>query len=429
MLQAGFGKADLTPPLGTPLAGHFARRPAQGIHDPLLATAVVMDADEERLAVVSCDLLGMPRDVVQRVRELAHQQVGLEADRVLVHGTHTHAGPELRPDRGEVDERYRDLVVEKIATALVLATRDLAPCELAWTRGSESRLSFNRRFWMNDGSVRMNPGVGNPDIMRPAGPIDPDVLGLWVMRDGQPAGLIAGFACHLDVLGAQHLVSADVPCYLRQTLSHALAQPVSVVYLNGTCGDINHVDVTASGPQGGHEHSAMMGRVLAGELLRSLQHAQPVDGPPPLGASTMVRTTWRAWPQEEVDAARRTVEDESVEYATWTRHRAMRVLTVAERAGEPRELEVQALRVGSAAVVGLPGEVFCQLGLDIKRDAPLSHVMVAELSNDNPGYIPTPSAFEEGGYEVDSAASAPETGGLLVEAARELLAQMAAAGP
>jgi len=107
----------------------------------------------------------------------------------------------------------------------------------------------------------------------------------------------------------------------------------------------------------------------------------------------------------------------------------MRVLTVAERAGEPRELEVQALRVGSAAVVGLPGEVFCQLGLDIKRDAPLSHVMVAELSNDNPGYIPTPSAFEEGGYEVDSAASAQETGGLLVEAARELLAQMAAAGP
>lgn len=429
MLQAGFGKADLTPPLGTPLAGHFARRPAQGIHDPLLATAVVMDSDEERLAVVSCDLLGVPREVVQRARDLVHQQVGLQADRVLVHGTHTHAGPELRPDRSEVDERYRDLVVEKIATAVVLATRALAPCELLWTRGSESRISFNRRFWMKDGSVRMNPGVGNPDIVRPAGPIDPDVLGLWVMREGRPAGLIANFACHLDVLGAQHLVSADVPCYVRQTLSHALARPVSVVYLNGPCGDINHVDVTAACRQGGHEHSAKMGRVLAGELLRSLGDAQPVDGAPLLTASTLVQTAWRTWPQDEIDAARRTVQDQSVEYATWTKHRAMRILAVAEHAGEPRELEVQALRVGSAAIVGLPGEVFCQIGLDIKTDAPLPRVLVAELSNDSPGYIPTPSAFEQGGYEVDSAACAPVTGDLLAQAARNLLAQMAAAGP
>ncbi|MGD9520188.1 MAG: neutral/alkaline non-lysosomal ceramidase N-terminal domain-containing protein [Armatimonadota bacterium] len=423
MLQAGFGKADLTPPLGTHLAGHFSERPAQGIHDPLLATAVVMESGDERLAIVSCDLLGVPREVVRSVRDLVHQQVGLEAHQVMVHGTHTHAGPEMRSERHGVDGRYVDLAIQKIATAVVLAVRNLAPCELVFTRGSESRLSFNRRFWMKDGSVRMNPGIGNTDIVRPAGPIDPDVLGLWVMREGQPAGLVANFACHLDVLGAQYLVSADVPHYLRQTLSDALARSIPVVYLSGTCGDINHINVTGGPGQSGFDHSAKMGRTLAGELLRSLQEAVPIEDTPLIGLSTQVQTSWRGWPEAEVEAARRTVDDPSVEKATWTRHRAMRILTVDAHHGEPRELEVQVFRIGSAAVVGVPGEVFCGVGLDIKKASPLPHVMVAELCNDNPGYIPLPSAFDEGGYEVDSAACAPETAALLVEAASNLLAK------
>jgi hypothetical protein len=325
-----------------------------------------------------------------------------------------------------MDERYIDLAVQKIATAVVLAVRDLSPCELLFTKGHENRISFNRRYWMKDGTVKMNPGVGNPEIVKPAGPIDPDVLGLWVMRAGEPAGLIANFACHLDVLGAQDFVSADVPYYVRQTLSDALSRPVSVVYLNGPCGDINHIDVTKPHSQGGFEHSAMMGRVLAGELLRSLQGAVPVEPTAIRGISTTVKTAWRVWPDDEVHEARRIVDDPSVDKATWTWHRALRILAVAQHNGKPRDLEVQALRIGSTAIVGLPGEVFCQIGLDIKRNAPLPHVMVAELCNDNPGYIPVPSAFQEGGYEVDSAGCAPETGELLLQAGRELLGELAA---
>ncbi len=419
MLRAGFGIADITPPLGLHLAGHFRRRPAKGIHDSLLATALVLEADEERAAVVSCDLLGLSRQVVQRARELVHQQVGLAAEQVLLAATHTHAGPEVRPDRNGFDERYADFLVEKIATAVVLAVRDLGECELVFTRGREERISFNRRYWMRDGTVKMNPGVGNPDIVRPAGPIDPDVLGLWVMREGEPAGVVVNFACHLDVLGsANELVSADVPHYVRQTLSGALGRQVPVVYLNGCCGDINHIDVNGPPRQGGYEHSEMMGRVLAGEMLRSLMNAKAIQ-PGPVGAvSEMVRTHWRLWPEEEVKRAREILEDESVDKETWTYHRALRIVSVAEHRGEERELEVQGVRAGEAVIVGLPGEVFCQIGLDIKAQAALEDVMVAELSNDNPGYIPTEAAFDEGGYEVDSAGCAPETGRLLVEAGR-----------
>lgn len=426
MFRAGFGRADITPPLGTHLAGHFRHRPARGIHDPLLVTAAVVESGEERVAAVSCDLLGVTAELVGRARDLIHQQVGLEAERVLVAATHTHAGPEVRGERPGIDERYVDLLVEKAATAVVLAVRDLAPAELVFSRGRESRISFNRRYVMRDGSVKTNPGVGNPDIVRAAGPIDPDVLALWVMRGGRPVGVIVNFACHLDVLGSRNeLISADVPHLLRQCLSAALAGPVAVVYLNGCCGDINHINVHGKAGQGGYEHSRMMGKVLAGELLRSLDGARRVEDETIGACRRAVGTRWRRWPEDEVAKARETVADPSINRESWPYYRALRILHVAEHDGGRRELEVQALRAGDVAIVGLPGEVFCQIGLDIKSGASMRDVMVAELANDNPGYIPTAAAFDEGGYEVDSAGCAPETGDLLAEAAVELVSELA----
>ena len=57
------------------------------------------------------------------------------------------------------------------------------------------------------------------------------------------------------------------------------------------------------------------------------------------------------------------------------------------------------VRIGDVGIVGLPGEIFCEFGMDIKRHSPAKHTMVIGLANDAIGYIPTEEAFEHGGYE------------------------------
>ncbi len=423
-MLAGFGMADITPPLGTPLAGHFRRRPAQGVHDPLHATAAVFDDGQTRAAVVSCDLLCLTREVTDGARAIIHQQVGIEPERVLIAATHTHAGPELRPERGPAERGYIELLIEKIATAVVLAARSLAEAELLGAVGREGRISFNRRYRMRDGSVRTNPGVGNPDVVEPAGPIDPDVLAVWAMADGRPAGLILNFACHLDVLGsANQLISADVPCYVRQVLAGAVGHLVPVVYLNGTCGDINHVDITR-GTRGTFAHSEFMGRVLAGEALRVLQDAKAVNDGPVAAAMSQLPIARRQFDDETIQWARQTAQDPSVPENSWAYHRARRVLAAVEKAAERETAEVMAMRIGSLGLVGLPGEIFCEIGLDIKSRSPAGLTAIAELASHNLGYVPTRRAFSEGGYEVESAIWQEDLGERLADAAVDLLGEL-----
>jgi len=79
-------------------------------------------------------------------------------------------------------------------------------------------------------------------------------------------------------------------------------------------------------------------------------------------------------------------------------------------------------------VVGLPGEVFVDLGLAIKQASPFATTLVIELCQDAPGYIPTRKAFAEGSYETVNSRVAPGGGERMADAAIELLAQLAPAG-
>jgi len=129
----------------------------------------------------------------------------------------------------------------------------------------------------------------------------------------------------------------------------------------------------------------------------------------------------RRFDEATVEWAKRTVEDPSVPEDSWAYYRARRTLSAVEAAGQVERAEVVALRVGSLGMVGLPGEIFCEIGLDIKRRSPAEFTAVAELTGDNLGYVPTKQAFSEGGYEVESAIWEEELGAKLADAASDLL--------
>jgi neutral ceramidase len=110
--------------------------------------------------------------------------------------------------------------------------------------------------------------------------------------------------------------------------------------------------------------------------------------------------------------------------------RARKILSLAEmrtRWGETYPLEVQVFRLSDqAAVVTLPGEIFVELGLAIKAGSPFRTTLIVELANDAPAYLPNREAFPQGDYEVINSRVAAGSGEMLVEAALQMLEELAA---
>lgn len=103
---------------------------------------------------------------------------------------------------------------------------------------------------------------------------------------------------------------------------------------------------------------------------------------------------------------------------------AVKALDLA-RMGPFRPMEVQVFRLDAdTALVGLPCEIFVELGLAIKKDSPFKNTIVMSICNDRPSYVPTRKAFKEGSYEISNARVKPEAGEMLVATTVKLLSEL-----
>jgi hypothetical protein len=422
-LRAGFVTVDITPPLGVYLAGHFNARPANGIHDPLTAQVVVLELGEQRLALVGCDLVGVPAELTDPVRTRVRETVGIPPEHVMVWATHTHAGPILHSHGSETrDEEYFRMLAEKLAGGVIAANGNLREVTLRIAWGEERRVGHNRRYRLKDGSVRTNPGVGNPEISRVDGPMDPAVGALYISdADGLQAVLV-NYACHLDVLGnGNFLFSADYPYYLRQTLEAAYGRKLVIPFANGACGNINHIDVFANRRQGGYDHARIMGMMLAGEVLKIEGKALPLEAQELWGKSKVLEMPRRPYSDAELAELRAILANDKIADRAYPKIRARTHLAQHEAGRAVAPIEVQTLKVGDLALFGIPGEYFVEYGIELRERSSAAHSFVVELANDSIGYIPTPEAFDEGGYEGTSARFARDTGPIMADTVLELL--------
>jgi hypothetical protein len=339
---------------------------------------------------------------------------------MLVCATHTHTGPALT-------EAYRAFVAERIADAVQMARQQAAPTTCRIGFGHEDRLSFNRRFWMKDGSVVTNPGANNPNVVKPVGPIDPRVAVLSFAREGcDLAGLLVNFALHLDTIGGT-LISADYPFFMARLLRQVYGPDLAVLFVNGAAGDLNHFDVFGRGPRKGFAEPRRIGTVLGAEVIKVLQDQEPLVATPVRFARKEIELPLAEVTPEEVARAEAIVsrpedrEHDFVMDTVW----AHRTVQIAQAQGQPRLTEVQVLRLGDLGFVGIPGELFVVLGQYIREQSPLPHTCIIELANDSVGYLPPRQAFQEGGYEVTSCRYTPEVGERITETALELLREVA----
>src|SRR5947208_5565728 len=92
-LKIGAAEIDITPPVGHRMAGYFDERLATGIHDPLKAKAIILQQDQEQIALVFCDLVGVSLTVTTNARAQASQKTGIPVSNIVICATHSHTGP------------------------------------------------------------------------------------------------------------------------------------------------------------------------------------------------------------------------------------------------------------------------------------------------------------------------------------------------
>lgn len=437
-LEAGVAVAGITPPVPYRMCGYFDERTSTGVHDPLFAKALVLKQGDIRIALVFCDLIGISPELNKQAQKLATEKTGIPAANICIAATHSHTGPlycgAMRKhfhnkaiaqdgcDRlEEID--YPAQLQEKIAEAVAKAAASLKPVVLRAGIAKQEGLSFNRRFHMkNGGEVVFNPGVKNPDILRPAGPIDPDV-GILLMNavgSDQPFASLTVFALHLDTFGGT-LYSADYPALLQDSLREHFGDQFVSLFGIGTCGDINHVDVSGEKVL----KTAEIGRRLAETVKEALPELNAVEQPSLAVLDGVVEAPIQKFTAEEIAWAEEMMEkvaDESVPFMD--RVKASKIMEVQLR-GESLPLEVRAFRLNAdAAIVALPGELFVELGQAIKKASPFATTLVFELAGDAPEYIPTTEAFREGSYETVNSFVQPGGGEILVKEAVSLLKKL-----
>lgn len=410
--ETGFAVADITPPLGTPIGGNFrSDYGARGIHMPLQAHAMVVRGGAVTLALVTLDLLVVTEAMAFAIRRRVTEALGLDEEHVLVAATHTHSGPATLAVTGDAIAS-KEVVADLCTTAAEVVIRvyaALVPSELAVARFEVSGLSFNRRLAMRDGSTRMNwEGVPLEDIVGTRGPVDPEGLVIVSRRAGRVVGLLVNYALHPAVLaGGNWDLGPDWPGYLRQALAAHVGTDVPVLFLNGAEGNINHLDAWDPRQGRGAKEAQRIGYVLANGVLAAMGRCDEIAGI--LGATRdVLQVPLRPVSEHSVAAARARLDGVDTSAVTgqedgmppWFFDREL--VDHAARGDALVTLEVQSLRIGSVALVGLAGEFFAEFGLRIKASSPARHTAVVGLANGAVGYVPVPEAVAQGGYEGET---------------------------
>jgi hypothetical protein len=295
----------------------------------------------------------------------------------------------------------------------------------------EDQVAFNRRFRMRNGFTFTHPGQGNPEILEPAGPTDPEVgvVGAW-NEQGKLVGCVVNFACHATTSPGG--ISANYVYYIEQVIRGMFGPDVIVVFVPGTSGDVTQVDnLSPYSHPAAEDWARLVGGRVGAEAVKVLLSMTPGDLGPVHGASRVLDIARRSPSPERLQQAWELVRQDvaTVGHTDWTFAKEV-VLLDALLQRQPRvSAEVQAIQIGPVVLCGLPGEVFCQFGLDLKHASKFPLTFPVSFANDCLGYIPTEEAFGEqgGGYEtrISSYTNLDITAGRqMVDAALELSRQL-----
>jgi hypothetical protein len=389
-LRAGAAAAEIEADDSMVIGGGIHPGKAGGQEGKLRAVALVVEKSSVRVAIVACDVLMVARDLLDEAASRIERETGIPFANILVNCTHTHHAPSTVDVHAySRDATFCRRLVEAVVRAAKEANGRLAEAGFSYRLGHEASVGQNSRLLLRDGSIYW---IGDrSDAVRPTGPFDPE-LPVLAFRD--PAGglraLLFNHSTHTIGTGKPGARSPSFYGMAAQELEGELGGVVS--FLEGASGSTHNLGVP-------FPEMVLRVKDAVKEALGKAE-PRPVDRVAALKRefSFRVRRFDEAKEDEAVSAYCRKRAGAGADSIIEAFRAARRSL--APRQGEERKTWLQVVRIGDAAVAGVPAEFFTTFGLDIKRRSPFRHTVVAELANDWIGYLPDRRAFELGGYQT-----------------------------
>jgi neutral ceramidase len=433
-LRVGVGHVDITPSSATPMEGYIERRGvSQGIHDRLFGNAVVLeDESGKKVAVISVDLVGVGKWIVDFARKEIESKTGIPRENVMIAATHTHSGPrgivefftgEDAFSKGLFSHALSEKVGNGIVEAVAGANKKLKKAQIGLGRGKVNGLCSNRR---------------SPD-----GPFDPElaVLKMNTAESGQSIGCIVNYACHPTVLGPDNLLlSADFPAFVRDTIQTTFRKrhetEVEVLYLNGASGNVSTRFTRRAAT---FAEAERIGRALGSEVLKVMKAVNKTNGEVEISTtSEVIKLPQRKLPsidfvKNDLKHGEEMLKQLRSRGASGGETRVVESLVEGAKGllaaydyaskfeGREFEVEIQVFRLGEVVTLcAVPAELFVELGLEIKKDLKAMTPLIVGYANGFIGYVLTEEAYREGGYESLSTFLDASAGKRIIEVVEKL---------
>ncbi|QDV53121.1 hypothetical protein [Gimesia fumaroli] len=413
VFKAGAATSNITPPLGEAIVGGFKPFPSENVHDELHARCLVLDNGETKIAFVICDSLGITEDVYQDARKLIKEETDLPPENILMAATHTHSATRAS------SPTYHEFLSRRIADCVRRALENRVPAKIGWGGIDEPSEVFNRRWFTTNpefcknpfggvDTVRMNPPRGNKTLVKPAGPIDPEISFISVQSlEGHPLALLANYSLHYVGGVKKGEISADYFGIFSEKIGSLIGAesdhpPFVGMLSNGTSGDINNINFSNPGKRKKpYEKMTQVANLVAQRVAEAYKNVKYHTWVP-LGAASSKLTLKIRKPDATMQAYFKKVmtqPEDAPKHHRYERNYAGRVQRLLEG---PDEMTVmlQVLRIGDLSIAAIPFETFCEIGLELKDKTPFEDAFTIEIANGYNGYLPTPAQHKLGGYET-----------------------------
>lgn len=442
----GFSRLDITPPLGTNIRGYFHQRLCEGVLDALEINAIAIKKDNEVVVLISIDAEECTTDFCDGAREMVAKATGLDKKAVFIHITHTHVAPSYGEEdafTNDIDREHYSYVMKKIADSAVLAIADLKPARMGVAVSKAERVGFNRRYLMKDGTTATNPGVNNPDIVKSIGLLDERVNVIRFERECGDNIVVANYGNHPDVIGG-NLVSADWPGFTRRIFEKAIDN-TKCIFFNGAQGDINHVNVKPVGGDlngmfndfddvtRGYPHSRHIGNVVAGAIMSVYEKVEYIPCTEVKAVEEIAMVASNMPKPEDMEQARYIDKMHKEGRDAELPYKGMMLTTMVAEADRMVSLEhgpeffpmnLTAIKIGEVAFLGIPGEPFAGIGIEIKKAEGWKMVCPTCITNGYNGYFPMKDSYDEGGYEARSSIYKAGVAEKIIEEGKNILTKM-----